>query len=779
MTGYYSFVHEISHNMGCNHNREVSSRTFPFSHAYLDPNGQFRTIMGYNCKNGCPRIQRFSNPEIDYSNKNIGSTVEDNSRQINNVAGIVADWYSDETETVVRVTESPTASPTNAPTANLFVRNPNCMGVADEFGVKYLYASDDSQHGNNWFADFPTTGNYNVDDIDDYRLGFHTLGYMGLTGGEMLIRGSSIMTISKDDSSEGFQNVELTTYVKWENFGRNGYESSIILTTHAEAQFDDTVNGGCDGESYSASVNRLTGEVQFDKMYFKRGYREVRSAPISTKPESLAAGIPLQEYIGLKFVVYNYGALDVKLELYIDQTGGSNGGQWQLVHEFLDSQDAWMAERGWHYSYFARSQCAMDDGEPFLGHRRYAKIILDGSHDTEIRLRKISLRNIVLTERIEGDAAMGCFGESGTTNLGYIPPPTSSPVGSPTLNPTRPSFVPKIRENTESSGPKLNLQFQSLNTLPTSNQEENSESKTQINLTFSNINDPGNNVDGNACDALGFKALYSSDTHLSNNDWAGDFEGSVVTMNKESPSHPDDERLFHGNDGNVIVGDNKAIFDHQAHLFIKAEESFRSIEFTGYGMYEEDGMVYPESGLKMTAPLKYNSFDPCDGATYTVTITRATGEARFDKVYWAQRWRVVKATPIVVQIEEFKGGLPLKEWVGMKFVVNVINDNEVKLELYIDTTRGEDGGQWELVLETTDRPGEWPADSSSRMYPYFNRATACSSTDGKPFTDSAPYCALAAYGNSSTRVQWKDVTVRNISPARVSGDESCSNTWVE
>jgi len=777
MTGYYSFVHEISHNLGCNHNREVSSRAFPYSHAYLDPSGQFRTIMGYNCRGGCPRVQRFSNPEIEYSQKSIGSTEENNARQMNNVASIVADWYADQPPQVRIVTDSPTLSPTSEPTSTEYFFNPNCMGVADEFGVKYLYASDNSQHGNNWFADFPTTSDFRASEIDDYRLDFKTYGYTGLTGGEIQFRGASIMAISEADGFQGFQDVELTAYVKWENIGRNGYESTIVLTTHAESQFDDTVNGGCDGESYSVSVNRLNGEVQFNKMYFKRGYREVRSTPISTTPDGLRNGIPLNEYVGLKLIAYTHGTLNVKLELYIDQTQGNNGGQWQLVHEYLDRPGSWKAERGWHYSYFARSECSRDDGEPFLGHRKYAKITLDGSNDTEIRLRKISLRNIVVTERIEGDAS-GCFGESETSNFGIPPATTSIPLASPTPSPTRPSFTPKIRQNTQAASaratPKLNLSFQSIGSIPESSEQEGQKNPPEINLTFSNINDKAS--DG--CDDLGFKALYSSDMNLSNNDWTGDFTGDVVILNNNSPNHPGDDHIFHGHNGNVEIGNGKATFDHQAYLLIKAEDSFKSVEFTGYGMYVADGHVYKESGLKMTSPINYNIYNPCDAASYSATISRETGEAILEKTYWAQSWRSVKATPIVAQIEEFNGGLPLNTWVGMKFITNVISDDEVKLELYIDITKGQGGGEWKLVLEVEDKQGAWSADTKSRMYPYFSK-TRCNTNDGQPFVNPASYCFLSVYGNTDTRVQWKDVSVRNISPARVSGDHTCMHQWDE
>lgn len=98
MTGYYSFGHEIAHNLGCDHDRRTISSTFeaPYAHGYLDPNGQFRSILSYKAcpKPGpCTRVQRFSNTQFSYNGYPIGSpNTEDNARQINDVRTEVAQF---------------------------------------------------------------------------------------------------------------------------------------------------------------------------------------------------------------------------------------------------------------------------------------------------------------------------------------------------------------------------------------------------------------------------------------------------------------------------------------------------------------------------------------------------------------------------------------------------------------------------------------------------------------------------------------------------------------
>jgi hypothetical protein len=49
--------------------------------------------------------------------------------------------------------------------------------------------------------------------------------------------------------------------------------------------------------------------------------------------------------------------------------------------------------------------------------------------------------------------------------------------------------------------------------------------------------------------------------------------------------------------------------------------------------------------------------------------------------------------------------LPPDIWIGMKFIVRNAPGNTVKLELYRDLTDGKDGGQWEKLIEYTDKGG--------------------------------------------------------------------------
>jgi hypothetical protein len=70
-TGYYSFAHEMGHNMGARHDWFVddTSSVYTYNHGYVNSIDRWRTIMAYNaeCSNqgfNCTRVQYWSNPGV-------------------------------------------------------------------------------------------------------------------------------------------------------------------------------------------------------------------------------------------------------------------------------------------------------------------------------------------------------------------------------------------------------------------------------------------------------------------------------------------------------------------------------------------------------------------------------------------------------------------------------------------------------------------------------------------------------------------------------------------
>ena len=103
-TGYFSFGHELGHNMGAHHDRYVTSGqgAYPYSYGYVYTPDRWRTIMAYNtqCTDwgfNCTRIQYWSNPDVNYNGVPTGvpegqPDSADNRKTLNNTAITVANF---------------------------------------------------------------------------------------------------------------------------------------------------------------------------------------------------------------------------------------------------------------------------------------------------------------------------------------------------------------------------------------------------------------------------------------------------------------------------------------------------------------------------------------------------------------------------------------------------------------------------------------------------------------------------------------------------------------
>ncbi|CAM9749061.1 unnamed protein product, partial [Laminaria digitata] len=91
----FSHIHEIGHNMGANHNKENSNSAheYAFAQRYCDGDAPYRTIMAYEsgCSNA-PRVNMFSNPELEYAGKSQGTATADNARVIREAVSTVANF---------------------------------------------------------------------------------------------------------------------------------------------------------------------------------------------------------------------------------------------------------------------------------------------------------------------------------------------------------------------------------------------------------------------------------------------------------------------------------------------------------------------------------------------------------------------------------------------------------------------------------------------------------------------------------------------------------------
>jgi hypothetical protein len=103
-TGYYSFAHEMGHNMGAHHDWYVASDpgAYDYSHGYAYVPGRWRTVMAYNSECAasgvnCARVNYWSNPLVRYGGVPMGVPVgtyhhADNRTTLDGTAPVVANF---------------------------------------------------------------------------------------------------------------------------------------------------------------------------------------------------------------------------------------------------------------------------------------------------------------------------------------------------------------------------------------------------------------------------------------------------------------------------------------------------------------------------------------------------------------------------------------------------------------------------------------------------------------------------------------------------------------
>lgn len=101
-TGYFSFGHELGHNMGADHDaaNSTAAGAYPYDHGFFNtaptaPATPWRTVMAYQTSPASTRVAYFSNPSVNYpigGNAMGNAATADNHRVLNNTALTIANF---------------------------------------------------------------------------------------------------------------------------------------------------------------------------------------------------------------------------------------------------------------------------------------------------------------------------------------------------------------------------------------------------------------------------------------------------------------------------------------------------------------------------------------------------------------------------------------------------------------------------------------------------------------------------------------------------------------
>src|ERR687896_38885 len=201
---------------------------------------------------------------------------------------------------------------------------PNQGGGEDRFGIEQIYETagggptwyiqereDPTSDGNFYYGMYRgTTVDYRDNGVwrVDARSGTQAHG----------------IRMHVDSPSGTWKNTEMTAYFRV----IDGNDQFTMIARHGPSYHDD---GGCLAYGYYG-MTAVGGEVYFKKKlwHYDDGYTR-RLAQID------ALSNLLNEWIGMKFVVYDLPNGDVKLELWIDE--GDMTNNWRKVTELVDDGD--------------------------------------------------------------------------------------------------------------------------------------------------------------------------------------------------------------------------------------------------------------------------------------------------------------------------------------------------------------------------------------------------------------------------------------------------------